>query len=499
MRIFIGCTTQHLVGTEKIDDKKVNKEINDENIKSKNSLAFQLYSKLDNETTHKIMPWWNDDVIEINSDFFQRIQDLSNICEFGIFIFSAEDVKGEKNIKGKEIYGTSENVLIEYGLFLGKNTDNRTFQVFEKGVSDISDLIKYNTKKYDFENTEELSQIYNQINKKLEEARRSTETFAEYYLITNRETSEEILTDENLKKWKTKFLYLGRESANHWDSIEDNDDYISDEFDEIFRLFIQSIKLNQIDNVLSFGPGIGKLDEIITQEIVDNDFKYVPIDINPFLAIKSLKRITNNGSFEKIYVPTAIVDDFEENTSDLKRYIKTNITKEKHKTLFLMMGGTFGNLEKPLTFLGDISNWMDKNDVLIIDAYVKSSQTEYDFKSDKADRLTNPMLDNIIFNAVCRKRKLYGLDNSDLSIENLYNSNCVSVDGNVGINGHTKVKYQHKINDKSDTLLTSIRFNEENLTKTFKKKKFKICHRKNISVDSKIGLSRTIFVLKKKY
>ena len=90
MRIFIGCTENHLVGAKKL---------NELNIKNQKSVAFLLAKKLNQKTPHTVMPWWEKETISDNADFFQRIQDLTEICEFGIFIFSKKNVKPAKSAK----------------------------------------------------------------------------------------------------------------------------------------------------------------------------------------------------------------------------------------------------------------------------------------------------------------------------------------------------------------------------------------------------------------
>lgn len=494
MRIFIGCTTTHLVGTEKNGTKYINKKLTVENIQKKESIAYLLSKKLQDSTNHTILPWWKEETIPANDDFFQRLQDLTEICEFGIFLFSKENLKST-NTTGKDVYGTNENVLIEYGLFLGKNRDSRTFQIFEEGVDKISDLIKYNRKDYDFENdkTKTVELLFSQISEKIEKARRINENFAEYTLIANRDTTEGILEDNKIKLWKTKFIYVGRESANLWGNIEENDSYISNTFDESFRDFIKKLNIKGVDNLISFGPGIGKLDEIIVDEIEDNDFRYIPIDINPYLSIMALKRITQKGSFQKIYVPTAIVDDFEENTSDLKNFIKTNITKDKHKTFFLMMGGTFGNLQKPLSFLNTLKTWIDNNDLFLLDAYIKDNN--YNYEKDKELRLENNMLSDIILNAVNKKRSLYK-KKSIYTNENIYNSKIVEV-SKEELNAGTNIYYKHQIDSKFHIIMTSKRFNSSKL-KGILDDKFKIEKSEILSVDTNIGISRAIYLLSKK-
>lgn len=88
---------------------------------------------------------WNK-TFEINRSFLTALKESSYSCDFGVFMASKDDIALVRD-SVKEL--PRDNVIFEYGLFLGVLGNNRTFLVQEKGADLPSDLSGYTTPRYE--------------------------------------------------------------------------------------------------------------------------------------------------------------------------------------------------------------------------------------------------------------------------------------------------------------------------------------------------------------
>lgn len=88
---------------------------------------------------------WNTDTFQYNESFLDSLSKASLIYDFGIFVASGDDLAViRKSIK--EV--TRDNVIFEYGLFLGALGNNRTFLLQEEGCKLPTDLLGYSTPRF---------------------------------------------------------------------------------------------------------------------------------------------------------------------------------------------------------------------------------------------------------------------------------------------------------------------------------------------------------------
>jgi hypothetical protein len=88
---------------------------------------------------------WTQGVFELTKSYLESLLDALDDTEFGLFIFSADDVT---KIRGAEMTTARDNVVFELGLFIGRLGRECTFIMIPKGVSDFhlpSDLLGINT------------------------------------------------------------------------------------------------------------------------------------------------------------------------------------------------------------------------------------------------------------------------------------------------------------------------------------------------------------------
>ena len=60
---------------------------------------------------------WNDKIFQLNDGFLETLLKSASLFDFGFMVFAADDIS---RIRDKEYNTTRDNVLFEYGLFLGR-------------------------------------------------------------------------------------------------------------------------------------------------------------------------------------------------------------------------------------------------------------------------------------------------------------------------------------------------------------------------------------------
>ena len=97
------------------------------------SIAEAIKLNFDKEADVDI---WTENVFHINEGTLESLMNRASYYDFFIAVFAADDVaiinKKKKNV-------TRDNVIFEFGLFLGRIGLNRTFFVLEEGVELFSD------------------------------------------------------------------------------------------------------------------------------------------------------------------------------------------------------------------------------------------------------------------------------------------------------------------------------------------------------------------------
>lgn len=91
---------------------------------------------------------WTDDIFQFNEGFLETLIKSASLFNFGFMIFSSDDIS---KIRDKEYNTARDNVLFEYGLFLGRVGIDRAYIIKEDDVkipSDISGitLLSYTSK-----------------------------------------------------------------------------------------------------------------------------------------------------------------------------------------------------------------------------------------------------------------------------------------------------------------------------------------------------------------
>ncbi len=115
---------------------------------------------------------WTDDIFKANNSVLETLLKEASLFDFGLMIATKDDYTTKKDI---EFQTPRDNVVFEFGLFLGRLGVNRAFVLQEKGSELPSDLYGITVPRFDltdnFENNytlnKEIDKIINSIKEKI--------------------------------------------------------------------------------------------------------------------------------------------------------------------------------------------------------------------------------------------------------------------------------------------------------------------------------------------
>ena len=81
---------------------------------------------------------WNDDVFKYNKSFLETLLNSASLFDFGFLIFTKDDLA---LVRDEAFEAARDNVIFEYGLFLGRLGVERAFILAEEGVKIPSDFL----------------------------------------------------------------------------------------------------------------------------------------------------------------------------------------------------------------------------------------------------------------------------------------------------------------------------------------------------------------------
>jgi hypothetical protein len=79
---------------------------------------------------------WNEDIFKANRNYLDTLLNRASYYDFVIAVFTGDDVA---EIRKRTVRVTRDNVIFEFGLFLGRIGPNRTFMILEEGIEVFSD------------------------------------------------------------------------------------------------------------------------------------------------------------------------------------------------------------------------------------------------------------------------------------------------------------------------------------------------------------------------
>ena len=92
---------------------------------------------------------WTDDIFKNNESFLETLVKSASLFDFGFMVFSADD---ELIVRDTHFESARDNVLFEYGLFLGRVGLDRAFVIAQKEAKIPTDLLGITNTRYEIEN-----------------------------------------------------------------------------------------------------------------------------------------------------------------------------------------------------------------------------------------------------------------------------------------------------------------------------------------------------------
>lgn len=399
MRIFIGSSSEQLYSKNKDEIKKLSEEEKQEIVK--HSKPEEIAILLDKD--YEVVKWWDPNVMEVGKHFMESLIKISNYCDGAIIFFGNDDqiVNTKDGVTEAEKYVSRDNVYIEYGMFVSKKGTNRTMAILGKDVTWPSDISGISYPKMEDPN----------LSKKVLDffcnAKKRESSYEKITLYVNKDTTNNII-EGKYKEWKSRSLYIGLESARKWRNIEDSHSYFGREGIATTKGIFLSTKSNELfspplENVISLGAGVGIIDldlmGTIEKQNSNNVLNYIPLDISLYLAFMASNELSSTYN-----VPFSIIDDFEKESFGIGGLIDEKLNIKKQKNLYLMLGGTFANLEgKEDRFFNNIKCWMSDNDYFLLDVFIKNEKYD-DVLDERTDIKSLPQVyKDFIINAVQTK------------------------------------------------------------------------------------------------
>lgn len=113
---------------------------------------------------------WTDDVFKHNESVFETLLKSASLFEFGIMVATKDDFTKSRN---NEFDTPRDNIVFEYGLFLGRVGPGRAFVLQEEGTKLPSDLLGITTPRFiktaNLEHAERLNDELRKIRKSMSE------------------------------------------------------------------------------------------------------------------------------------------------------------------------------------------------------------------------------------------------------------------------------------------------------------------------------------------
>ncbi len=116
---------------------------------------------------------WTDDIFKANSSVLETLLKEASLFDFGIMVATKDDFTIKRD---KEFTTARDNVVFEFGLFLGRLGTNRAFVIQEKGTELPSDLYGITVPRFEmsdnldsnYELNIEIDKIIKTINEKIQ-------------------------------------------------------------------------------------------------------------------------------------------------------------------------------------------------------------------------------------------------------------------------------------------------------------------------------------------
>lgn len=154
--------------------------------------------------------------------------------------------------------------------------------------------------------------------------------------------------------WGCRLLFYSHVGVNEWLKLGIAKDYPGAiEKDPVVTMYEQclsKIDTENIDSVVSLGPGDGRIDHKLMIRMNQNvpNLRYIPVDISETLLEKSSKIMLENSTDQmsrNFEIPFMIWGDFEEGIDFIASTVRD---QRKSAVLWSMLGNSLGTLDIPV-------------------------------------------------------------------------------------------------------------------------------------------------------
>lgn len=329
----------------------------------------------------KLLPVvWDESgaVFDIAKTYIESLVDALMDFDYAVMVFHPDDMG---TIKGEQIATPRDNVVFEYGLFIGKLGRERCYIVQPQNIPlrIPSDLMGINNALYQYQDTKDPAQVKILmkpaaaiISKRISEENlvrknhpRNIQIINGYlHMATTLRKTYSKLADciRNGLTLPEEILYWSVESANAWLNYEQETFQNANAALALLAKKIDDITIYENLHFISLGCGSGEKDVLMINRLSPNErpVSYFPIDQSYTLLENAIGEILSNINADDLYV-RGIRADFRQLPAFRNIFNKKNTV-----AIFSMLGCTLGNYDE-VSLLTAITECMKPGDLLILE------------------------------------------------------------------------------------------------------------------------------------
>ncbi len=323
---------------------------------------------------------WNEEgvVFKTAQTYIESlVSSLSNF-EYAVMIFHPDDFA---EIKGKKTVTTRDNVVFEYGLFVGWLGRDHCYIVQPENIplripSDLFGVTNANYKFLNTKNKKRISQLMTpaanliasriaEVNKEIKAPPRNIQIINSYMHMASTQLKTYTKLEECIRMGRTlpeEILYWSVESSTSWLNYEQETFENANAPLALLARAIEKISVGENINFISLGCGSGAKDVLIINMLRPNEraIGYFPIDQSYTLLENAIQEILGRINADDLFV-RGIRADFRQLHS-FSNVFKSQVSKN----LFSLLGCTLGNYDE-VSLLDTISACMNPGDLFILE------------------------------------------------------------------------------------------------------------------------------------
>jgi hypothetical protein len=314
-----------------------------------------------------VLPWWDEHAFRPGDVTLTRLVQIAKLCEASVLVFGGED---EVWFRGRQHMAARDNVLMEYGLFVGQTGLQRAIIVAKEGIKLPSNVDGVTA--IFFRERESYISVAGRVRahfQKLLANRMRRESLSDSGIVIHTDWNLAIhrVDGNGFTGWSGSSIYEGRDGALAWSKVEEDPRYADRTQRSINGGRIaELVGAREISTIVSLGPGMGAIDAEVASNLKSTRLReYVPVDINRHFLLNSAKRVAAQNP--TVECKSAIQCDFDTDTSFIGSVILDQCPGPR---LFLMAGGTFGNSTRSVSaLLSSLFAIMEAGDTFTFDLF----------------------------------------------------------------------------------------------------------------------------------